>query len=116
MSIQPAQTEELEDRALASGLVAGARAPQNGCATCGEDFGSVDLFDRHRCGEYGPGDYKGDLENWTPEQGRRCLTIAEMQAKGWCLGKRGRWMDPAKGHAGLEAVSSASERHQEVPA
>lgn len=89
--------------------------PGNLCATCGEDFGSVELFDRHRVGDFGPGDYHGALEDWASELGRRCLTVAEMESKGWCLGKRGRWMDPARARVVTEPVTPTSLTPSEGP-
>jgi hypothetical protein len=50
----------------------------NLCHSCRLDFGSINAFDAHRVGEHGPGDFNGELEDWTPELGRRCLTIDEM--------------------------------------
>jgi len=59
----------------------------NLCTTCGEDFGSVESFDAHRVGNYpqrGPSEYEGSIEDWTPERGRRCLTVDEMErARPW---------------------------------
>jgi hypothetical protein len=55
----------------------------NLCTTCGEDFGSVEAFDAHRVGSYpqrGPSEYEGSVEYWTPDKGRRCLTVAEMES------------------------------------
>jgi hypothetical protein len=58
--------------------------PRNECSGCGEDFNSVELFDRHRRGSFEPND-------------RYCLTVGEMQAHGWESNERGRWVDPARG-------------------
>jgi len=55
----------------------------NFCRGCSQDFGSVSLFDRHRIGAFEPGNYQGDLADWSPELGRRCMDEEEMQAKGW---------------------------------
>jgi hypothetical protein len=68
----------------------------NLCRGCNQDFGSVSLFDRHRIGAFEPGNYKGDLADWSPELGRRCLDEEEMQTKGWEQDARGRWVDPVK--------------------
>jgi hypothetical protein len=66
----------------------------NLCTTCGEDFGSVELFDRHRVGkhayDFGEGFALG------LEDGRRCLDASEMESAGWGLDSRGRWTDPAR--------------------
>jgi hypothetical protein len=82
--------------------------PANGCTRCGSDFTSTLLFDRHRIGAYEPGNYKGSLADWTPELGRRCLDEDEMEAKGWELNDRGRWVDPVRLHASREAFARAA--------
>jgi hypothetical protein len=54
------------------------------CNACGELFNSVTGFDWHRVGDY---------ETKNNRQGVvRCLTPAEMAAKGWSLNKRGMWI------------------------
>jgi hypothetical protein len=55
----------------------------NECAGCGYDFTSVKLFDRHRVGRHEPDE-------------RRCLTVDEMEQKGWQFDSRSRWSDPAR--------------------
>jgi hypothetical protein len=62
----------------------------NQCSACGADFTSVRLFDGHRIGVH---EYESSPER---PDGRRCLTLLEMQAKGWEKDARGRWLDPAK--------------------
>lgn len=58
------------------------------CATCGECFGSVRGFDRHRIGTVG-------------EPDRRCLTVPEMIANGWRRNARGFLLTPDARHAGV---------------
>ena len=54
------------------------------CPACGEYFNRVSTFDRHRSGSYAkPGEWSGD---------RRCLTVSEMQAKGWMKNSAGFWI------------------------
>src|SRR5947208_15770430 len=56
--------------------------PLNQCTGCGKAFASLEAFDAHRVGKHpqtGPSEYAGSLEDWTPEQGRRCLTLEEMR-------------------------------------
>jgi hypothetical protein len=50
----------------------------NECGACGQDFGSLELFDRHRRGvhEY---TFQQGMESGR-EDGRRCLDISEMEA------------------------------------
>jgi hypothetical protein len=62
----------------------------NLCRACGEDFASVTLFDAHRVGRH---EY-----TWSPERedGRRCLSVEEMEEKGWTLNAQGRWFDPVR--------------------
>jgi hypothetical protein len=50
---------------------------------CHENFNSLTAFDRHRVGKFDPDE-------------RRCLTTAEMLAKGWTpSGEFGAWRLPA---------------------
>jgi hypothetical protein len=64
----------------------------NLCRFCDQDFGSVSAFDAHRLGQYGPGDYKGELEDWSAELGRRCLTVDEIEADPrFVQNSLGRW-------------------------
>lgn len=58
------------------------------CAQCGELFNSVSVFDLHRIGPYGTN--------------RRCLTVREMQAKGWGRNTDGFW---TQRRMGREAVT-----------
>lgn len=66
----------------------------NLCRTCGEDFGSVFAFDAHRVGKYLPTsspEYVGPLEDWTPARGRRCLSVPELEERGFVRNRRERW-------------------------
>src|SRR3546814_17994741 len=56
------------------------------CAACGLHFTSAREFDRHRIGRY------AELGQW--QGARRCLTVAELQARGWRTNERGFWMQP----------------------
>jgi hypothetical protein len=69
----------------------------NLCTACGQDFGSVELFDRHRVGKHAYSFAEG-LEMGL-EDGRRCLDPTEMEGAGWRLNSRGRWSDPARNPA-----------------
>ena len=60
------------------------------CPTCGEDFNGIRLFDAHRVGRHA---YLYDAEH---PDGRRCLTLEEMLAKGWQRNRFGRWTDPSR--------------------
>ena len=51
---------------------------QSFCRACGQLFNSVAAFDKHRTGHFG--------------KDRRCMTEAEMQAKGMAINGRGRWV------------------------
>jgi hypothetical protein len=57
--------------------------PLNQCAACGDDFTSVETFDRHRVGSHEPDE-------------RRCLSPAGMREKDWEKDGRGRWFDQAR--------------------
>jgi hypothetical protein len=52
------------------------------CAACGKFFSRSSVFDKHRTGEYGGG--------------RRCMTTAEMEAKGMRLTESGVWVGKAR--------------------
>ena len=86
----------------------------NLCRSCDQDFSSVRLFDAHRVGAYAPGDYSGDLEDWTPELGRRCLSIEEMQERGWEPNDCGAWQDPIRVEQARRAFRDTSETPSEV--
>ncbi len=58
------------------------------CAQCGQLFNSVSVFDLHRIGPYGAN--------------RHCLTVREMQAKGWGRSTAGVWIQRRMGR---EAVT-----------
>ena len=54
------------------------------CAACGERFNRVSTFDKHRVGEFAkPGEWANT---------RRCLSVDEMQAKGWRANDKGYWV------------------------
>jgi hypothetical protein len=57
------------------------RGNQCRCTGCGELFGVVSTFDRHRVGNY--------------SNGRRCLTRSEMLARGWIQNDAQFWI---RGH------------------
>jgi hypothetical protein len=57
------------------------------CPTCGDYFGSLRGFDRHRIGTVGAPD-------------RRCKTEAEMMADGWQRNARGFLLTPDPRRAG----------------
>ncbi|GAB3749716.1 FDXHR family putative zinc-binding protein [Lysobacter olei] len=62
------------------------------CTACGELFNRTRVFDRHRVGEYAK---RGE---WA--HSRRCLTPAEMQARGWRRNAAGFWVMDALDAAG----------------
>ena len=68
----------------------------NLCRSCGEDFGSVELFDRHRVGRHAFTFSEGLKLDPPREDGRRCLDADEMRERGWCVDARGRWVDSAR--------------------
>jgi hypothetical protein len=59
----------------------------NQCPGCGELFNSTYSFDLHRFGEHGV--YVGEVR-------RRCLTVAEMEAKGMTKNKNGWWISSVR--------------------
>jgi hypothetical protein len=68
--------------------------PVNYCSACGEDFGSVGTFDKHRVGVHDYTLTEGLRMDPPREDGRRCLAIWEMEAKGWHLDRRMLWRQP----------------------
>lgn len=54
------------------------RGDRNQCPKCGEYFNSSKAFGWHRTGEF--------------EKGRRCRTVAEMQARGMVKSDSGFWI------------------------
>lgn len=54
------------------------RGDRNQCQGCGEYFNSTSAFDKHRVGDFGVD--------------RRCITNAEMQAKGMVKTDSGFWI------------------------
>lgn len=63
----------------------------NLCRSCGLDFTSVRDFDSHRVGVHEYTYWEGLRMDPPREDGRRCLTIEEMRAKGWALDTHRRW-------------------------
>jgi len=66
------------------------------CCACGNYFGNVDVFDRHRVGEYGTD--------------RRCLSVEEMTVMGWERNERGFWLKHRL-EAGRVASFAGSQGH-----
>lgn len=63
------------------------------CPSCGDYFASPRAFDRHRIGAYArPGEFK---------HSRRCMTLGEMLAVGWCRDARGFLLTPDPRRAGM---------------
>lgn len=67
----------------------------NLCRSCGQDFGSVSAFDRHRVGKHAYTFSEGLRMDPPHEEGRRCLDASEMRAAGMELDPRGRWRIPS---------------------
>jgi hypothetical protein len=83
------------------------------CRACGQEFNSVELFDRDRVGVHAYTYLQGLDMDPPREDGRRCLDVDEMRAKGWKLNKRGRWIDPKRAERARALGASrltASER------
>ena len=65
------------------------------CTACGEYFNGLQPFDKHRVGEYA----KAGQRNT-----RRCLAVAEMEARGWMRNAAGFWT--------TEATAQRAARHR----
>jgi len=77
--------------------------PVNWCASCGQDFTSLEYFDRHRVGEHG-------LDWPEHENGRRCLDIDELGASGFRRDDAGHWFDPARAQRASYALGGSTDR------
>jgi hypothetical protein len=76
------------------------------CQSCGELFNSVSVFDRHRVGP------------WTDRgAARRCLTVAEMEARGWLRRVAGFWIERTfrNAHERLDRARRTDDRPQRIP-
>ena len=82
--------------------------PANGCSGCGQDFNSASFFDRHRVGTYKYTLEQGLKLDPPREDGRRCLDVDEMTAKGCKLNDGGRWIDPVRVQAARESFAKAA--------
>jgi hypothetical protein len=81
--------------------------PLNGCGGCHADFTSLETFDRHRVGTYEYTLEQGLKLDPPREDGRRCLSPEEMQAKSWERNDKGRWTDPARSDRARLAFSAS---------
>lgn len=70
--------------------------PLNFCRPCGQDFCSLELFDRHRVGVHDYTYDEGLRRNPPKTNGRACLSVDAMLERGWQLDVRQRWSDPAR--------------------
>lgn len=68
----------------------------NLCRACRQDFGSTSAFDAHRVGKHSYTYSEGVRMEPLREDGRRCLTRAELETAGWTQDGRGRWRQPLK--------------------
>lgn len=80
----------------------------NFCRSCDQDFSSVELFDRHRVGVHAYTYAQGVAMDPMREDGRRCLSIEEMEERGWRLNDRGRWTDPGRASRAATAFGPSS--------
>jgi hypothetical protein len=67
----------------------------NLCRGCGQDFAGLTLFDQHRVGVHAHTLTEGLRMDPPREDGRRCLTVDEMQVRGWKQDRQGRWRGAA---------------------
>jgi hypothetical protein len=66
---------------------------------CGLHFTTSSTFEKHRIGSYGTIAQPGD---------RRCLTAAELAAKGWSQNARHCWQRPGPAISRARAVAGAA--------
>ncbi len=68
------------------------------CSACGEYFNSVWTFDGHRVG------------NWQDRgANRRCLSVSEMQARGWLRNDAGFWISGKRPMSAMRAPHGAGD-------
>jgi hypothetical protein len=74
------------------------------CGACGQHFNSVSVFDRHRRGNY-------------RDHGvhRRCLTPAEMRAKGWQVSGAGFWIERRRPRVDRDRTRRSDVRQKDTP-
>jgi hypothetical protein len=60
------------------------------------DFGSAGAFDAHRVGKHAYTYSEGIAMVPMREDGRRCLSVAEIREAGWGQDRFGRWRQPSK--------------------
>ncbi len=72
---------------------------RNQCGACHQYFNSNTVFERHRIGEHG--------------KDRRCMTMTEMEAKGWLKNKDGFWITEAFQGRGSKTSTQQPEATQE---
>ena len=89
--------------------------PLNGCGSCRSDFTSLKLFDGHRIGKHGFTYSEGVAMDPMREDGRRCLSVAEMTENGWVQDAKGRWFDPAAVEAARQAFARPQEALSALP-
>jgi hypothetical protein len=96
----------------------------NLCTTCGLDFASVAAFDAHRVGKHAYTLSEGLRMDPPREDGRRCLAVDEMEASGWRVDRRGRWVHPRearrerrldRGHDGEKPREEGAEQRRWPP-
>ena len=79
----------------------------NLCRSCEQDFGSVRAFDAHRVGRHAYTFAEGQRMEPPRADGRRCLSVAEMEAEGFVRNGRERWSLATD----LVAARNVSERN-----
>jgi hypothetical protein len=65
----------------------------NECTSCGDtsDRSKPSTLIVSASTQTGRSEYTGPLEDWSPEKGRRCLTVAEMEDRYFVQNRRGSW-------------------------
>jgi len=74
------------------------------CPTCGEYFNGVQPFDKHRAGRYAkPGEWQGN---------RRCLTVADMEARRFIRNAAGFWCERASAEHAMQPRAHGFSTHR----
>lgn len=82
----------------------------NLCRSCGQDFGSLVAFDKHRVGKHAY-TYDEALAMVPPrDDGRRCLSLAELGNTGFVRNSYGRWSIASHAARGREQRAQRGRR------
>jgi len=80
----------------------------NLCMSCGKDFAGANSFDAHRVGRHSYTYSEGVKMEPIREDGRRCLSVEEIEALGYEKNDQDRWFHAASAKQVRESFAAAS--------